>query len=113
MGDARFATCRAIVNAFADEPIETFDREAAPRDASRQNNGTRPDDVVTVEVNLARCRIDAGNRARDQDLRSESPGLLKRTASELVARNATGKPEIVLDPRGRPGLTAWRLALDH
>ena len=56
--------------------------------------------------------IDARDRARDQDLRPEPPGLLERAARKLVARDAAGKAEIVLDARGRPGLAAGRLALD-
>ena len=51
-------------------------------------------------------------RARDQDLRAEAPRLLERTTGQLVARDAAGKSEIVLDPRGRPSLSAGRLALD-
>ena len=55
MGGARFAACRAIVDAFADEPIEAIDREATPRDAGGKNEGPRPDDIVAIEVDLTRC----------------------------------------------------------
>ena len=85
MGGARFAACRAIVDALADQPIEAVDREATPRDASGENDGPRPDDVVAIEVNLTRCRIDASDRARDQNLRPEPPCLLECAARELVA----------------------------
>ena len=72
MGSARFAACRTVINTFADKPIEADDLEAAPRDASGKNDGPRPDDVVAIEVNLTRFRIDSSDRARDQNLRPES-----------------------------------------
>src|SRR6266404_2982998 len=50
--------------------------------------------------------------ARDQDLRPEAPRLHQRAARQLVPRDAAGKSEIVFDPRGGPGLTSRRLALD-
>ena len=52
MGGARFAACRAIVDALADQPIEAVDREATPRDAGGKNDGPRPDDIVAIEENL-------------------------------------------------------------
>ena len=87
--------------------------EATPRDAGGENDGPRPDDVVAIEADLTRCRIDAGDRARDQYLRPEPPCLLQRAARKLVARDAAGEAEIVLDARRRPGLASGRLALDH
>ena len=113
MGSARFAACRAIVDTFADKPIEAVDREAAPRDASGKNDRPRPDDIVAIEVNLTRFRIEASDRARDQNFRPEPPCLLQCAARELVARDAAGEAEIVLDARGHAGLTSGRLALHH
>ena len=63
MGRARFAASRSVVDTLADEPFEAFDREAAPRDASCKNYGPRLDDIVVIEVNLTRFRIDAGERS--------------------------------------------------
>ena len=85
---ARFAARGAVVDALADEPIEAVDREAAPRDAGGENDRSRPDDIVAVEGDFARRRIDAGDRARDQDFRAEPPRLLQRAARKLVARDA-------------------------
>src|SRR4030095_6366907 len=113
VGGARFAACRAIVDALADQPIEAVDRQTTPRDPSGKNDGPRPDDIVAIEDNLSRRRIDASTRARDQYLRPEPPGLLECAARKLVARDAAGKAEIVLDARRRPGLTSGRLALHH
>src|SRR3990172_1499339 len=101
MGRTRFAACRSIVNTLADEPIEAVDREAAPRDASCKNDGSRLDDIGAIEVNLTRFRIDASDRARDQNLRPEPPCLLECPTREFVARDAAGEAEIVLDARGR------------
>ena len=112
MRGAGLAARGAVVDALADQPIEAVDREAPPGDAGRENERSRADDVAAVEEHLARRRIDAGDRARDQDLRPEPPRLLQRAAGQLVAGDAAGKAEIVLDPRRRPGLSAGRLALD-
>ena len=57
--------------------------------------------------------VDPRDRAGDEDLGAEPPRLLQRAARQLVARHARGEAEVVLDPRGRAGLAAGRLALDH
>jgi hypothetical protein len=77
VGGARFAARRAIVDALADQPIEAVDRQATPRYASGKNDGPPPDNIVAIEANLPRCRIDTSNRARDQYLRPEPPCLLE------------------------------------
>ena len=71
------------------------------------------DDIVAIEINLTRCRVDASDRARDQYLRPKPPCLLECAAGKLVARDATGEAEIVLDARRRPGLASGGLALHH
>ena len=61
-------------------------------------------------------RVVGSMRATERVTRISAPSrsrLLQRAARELVARDAAGEPEIVLDPRRRPGLAAGRLALDH
>ena len=58
-------------------------------------------------------RVDAGDRAGDEDLGPEPVRLLERPLRELVPGDARREAEIVLDPRGRAGLSAGRLALDH
>src|SRR4030095_1219569 len=62
VGGARFAPCRAVVDALADEPIEAVDREATPGDAGSENDGSCPDDVAAAEVDLTRFRIHWGDR---------------------------------------------------
>ena len=57
-------------------------------------------------------RVDARDRARDEDLGAEPPRLLQRAARQLVARHARREAEVVLDPRRGAGLAAGRLALD-
>ena len=97
MGAGRFAACRPVVDALADEPVEAVDRDTAPRDAGGKDHGSRADDIVAIEVNLPRFRIEAGNGARDQNLRAEAPCLIECAAREFVAGNPTGKAEIVFD----------------
>ena len=82
---ACFAACRAIVDALADQPVEAVDRQATPRHAGGKNDGPPPDDIVAIEANLTRCRIDTSDRARDQYLRPEPPCLLERAARQFVA----------------------------
>ena len=60
-------------------------------------------------------RVAGSMRATERVTRISAPSrlrLLERAAGKLVARDAAGKAEIVLDPRGRAGLSAGRLALD-
>ena len=92
MGSARFAACRAIVDAFADEPIEAIDRESTPCDAGRENERPRPDDIAAIEVDLTRARIDASDGPRDQNLRPSRFACCN-------ARLASSSPET---PLGNP-----------
>src|SRR5205814_358856 len=103
----------AVEDTLPCQALEALDAELAPRDAAREDDRLRAQDVAAVEVHVARRGVDPRDRARHEDLGTEPPRLLKRAARELVARDACGKPEVVLDPRRRPGLAARRLALDH
>ena len=94
---AHLAARGAVVDALADQPIEAVDGEAPPRDAGGEDQRPRPHDVAAVEEHFARRRIDARDRARDQDLRPEAARLLERPARQLVAGDAAGEAEIVLD----------------
>src|SRR6185437_3566464 len=109
----RLAAGRAVGDALAGELVAALDVEPAPGDAARQDDRARPQDVAAVEVHLAGGRVDARDRPGDQYLGAEPAGLLERSAGELVARDARGEAEIVLDPRRRARLPARRLALDH
>ena len=71
------------------------------------------EDVAAVEVHLARRGVDPRDRPRHEHLGAEAPRLLQRAARQLVAGDARGEAEVVLDPRRRAGLAAGRLALDH
>ena len=113
MGGARLAARRAVVDALADQPVEAVDREATPGDAGGEDDGPRPD-ARRRRGRLARVAGSMPATERVTRISApEPPRLLERAARELVARDAAREAEIVLDPRGRPGLTAGRLALDH
>ena len=43
---------------------------------------------LTVEVDMTRSRVDAGDRAGDQDLRPEALGLMERAVRESVPGHA-------------------------
>ena len=69
-------------------------------------------DVAAVEMHLTGRRVDARDRARDENLGAEPTRLLQRSTRELVAGDARRESEVVLDPGRRPGLAAWSLPLD-
>ena len=97
---------------FPHEPVEAVDAEAPPGDAAGEDDRAGAQHVAAVEVHVARRGVDPGDRPGDEDLRPEPAGLLQRPARQLVAGHAGREPEVVLDPRGRAGLTAGSLALD-
>ena len=70
-------------------------------------------DLVAVQRDLLRSRVDAEDVAGDQDLRPQAFRLVERAHRQIVAGDAIGEPEVVLDPRGGPGLPAGCLALHH
>jgi hypothetical protein len=95
----RLAACRAVGDALAGEAVEPLERQPPPRDAAGQDDRPRPDDVAAVEVHLAGLGVDPRDRPRDEDLGAEPACLLQRAARELVAGDAGGEAEVVLDPR--------------
>src|SRR5262245_44267349 len=112
--DHRLASRGPVVDALAEEAIHALDAEPTPLDTRREDD--RPRDhalapVDAVQEDLARRRIDVGDRARDQDLRPETLRLLERPPRQLVPGDAPRKSEIVLDPRGGLRLTSRRFAL--
>src|SRR5262249_30286223 len=113
MRGARLAARRPVVDAFADQPLESLDGQPAPGDATGQNDGPRLDRFPAVEKDLASCRIEPRHGAGHDDLAAETPRLAQRAARELIARYATGEAQIVLDARGGSRLPTGCLALDH
>ena len=92
------------------KPSTARRRHATPH---ATHDRSRLEDVAAVEEHAAALGVDPLDRARDEDLRAEPAGLLERAARQLLARDARGKAEVVLDPRRGAGLPAGRLALDH
>ncbi len=112
VGGCRLAASRTVEDALSGKPVDPLDGQAPPRDAAREDDRPRSEDVAAVEVYLAGRGIDARDRPRHDDLRAEPPRLPQRTARQLVAGDTSWKAEIVLDPRRRPRLTARSLAFD-
>ena len=114
LGRARLAARRAVVHALADaagrSPSMARRRQVTPVARMMVARAHR---VAAVEdaprASPDRCATTA---ARHQDLRAQPARLLQRAAGELVARDAAGKAEVVLDARRGPRLAARRLALD-
>ncbi len=82
-------------------------------DSAGEDDRPRAQDVTGVEVQLAIRGVDPGDRPGDEDLGAQPPRLPQRAARQLVAGDARGEAEVVLDPGGGAGLAAGRLALDH
>ena len=79
--------------------VEAGNVELPPRDAAGEHDRAPVQHVAAVQVDLVALAVDARDRARDEDLRAESPRLLERAPGELVAGHAGGEAEVVLDPR--------------
>src|SRR5438876_47201 len=52
------ATCRAVGDALAAEPVEAVDRQLPPRDAAGEDDRPRPQHVAAVEVDLTGRGVD-------------------------------------------------------
>src|SRR5262245_24097426 len=92
-----FAARCPVVDTLADESVEPLGAEASPRDTCGEDEGPRPHDLAAVEKHFTRRRIDALDRPGHDDFRTQPPGLLQRAARQLIARDATGESEVVLD----------------
>ena len=73
----RLAARRAVEDALPREAVEALDREPPPRHAAGEDDRLRAQDVAAVQMDVARRRVDAGDRARDEDLGAEPPRLLE------------------------------------
>ena len=62
---------------------------------------------------MSRRRVDAGDRAGDEDLGAESLCLLEGAYRERFSGHTGGEAEVVLDLGRRAGLATGCLALDH
>ena len=88
----RLAAGRAVVDALADQPVDARDREVPPGHAGGEDDRARAQLVAAVEVDLSRARVDAGDRARDQDLRAQAARLLERALASSSPETPAGKP---------------------
>src|SRR5215470_18547808 len=107
-----FAACRSVVDTSSDEAIEALDGKAPPAHASGENDGPCADHLIAIEKDLAARRLDPRNGASHENLGAESPCLLESAAGELIAGDASGKSEIILDARGCSRLPSRGFALD-
>src|SRR5260221_9760590 len=101
-----FAARGPIVDTLAEKSINAIDSDATPRDTRGKNEGSCPNDVITIEKHFARLRIDAGDGACDQNFRPQPLRLPQGATGKFVSRDSAGKSKIVLNPRRRPGLSA-------
>src|SRR3954447_19258118 len=100
---------RGVVHARTGEPLDVLGVQCPPPRAGGHDDraGERVLPVVEVEADepLRTAReLDRAVKAREH--RVEAPRLQRRLAGELGAGDAGREPDVVLDPRARPGLTA-------
>ena len=96
----------AIEDPSPGELVEAWGIELPPRDAAREDDRARAQDVAAVEVDAVRGGVDARDLPRDDDLGAEPPRLQQRASRQRVAGDARREAEVVLDPRRRPGLAS-------
>ena len=68
LSDARFAACRSIEYALAEQPVEAVRVQTTPAHPRRDNDGARIQDLLIVKEDAAGLRIDADNLARHENL---------------------------------------------
>ena len=81
------------IQALPDQPVEALDRQATPRHARGENDGPGPNEVVAIEENLTRRRIDSGLTERVTSISAP------RRFACWSARLASSSPET---PLGKP-----------
>src|SRR5258705_10487154 len=91
MSPRGFTPRRSVIDALADELVETFDSEMTPGDAGRKNDCACTEEIAIIEINVVRRGINARNGARNQNLRSKAPCLLKGPTCKLITGDAARK----------------------
>ena len=115
--ELRLHTGGGVVHAGTLEARQVLDREAPVFDAAG-------DDDRACEQGLAvpvaeqhavglLVAVDPDRRLGDQYLRPELLRLIVRASRQFLAGDPERKPEIVLDARARPRLTARRVRFNH
>src|SRR4029077_11885291 len=104
---------RAVGDALPNEAVAAVDQQLPPRDAAGDDDRACAEHVASIQVHLSTGRVEPVDRPGDQDLRAESLRLPQRPISQLLARDSGREAEVVLDPRGGPGLASRRVALDN
>ena len=92
------------------EPRQTLDRQPPVLGAAGDDHGARRDPLPVADLDRIRLAIAGEPRGApgDHHLRAELLRLRVRAPRQLLARDPRRKAEVVLDPRARAGLAAWR-----
>ena len=104
-----------VVHARALEVLETPHVELAVARSGGDHNGARADGRPVVEPNgvVAVIALEPDGRGRKLKVGSELLGLDDGALGQFAAGKTGGKPEVVLDPRRRRGLSAAGDGVDH
>ena len=90
---------RAVHDAGALEPREFGQRRLAIAGAAGDDDRSRPHDLAAGELHLVgrRSAVETDRASRDRHLRAELLALHQRASRQVLAGDAGGKPEVVLD----------------
>jgi hypothetical protein len=111
----RLAPRRSVVDAGSDERLDRRIAEPAIGHAGRDQHGARAQlaPVGQRHDSVAALGGQGRHASHEDEVRAEDGGLAERSHRELLAADSPREAEVVADHRGRAGLTARSLALDH
>ena len=111
----RLGQRRTVEHAPTGQLLGPLGIELTVRNAGRENHRVRADRIAVGESDRARWSIylEPDDVAGGDELGAEFHRLPPRAISELRARYAVGKAEVVLDARTLPGLPAGGDSLDQ
>src|SRR5215469_17133738 len=104
----RLAVDRTVEDARADQGFQPRNAKAPPGDARREDYcpGRRVRATGDMHQVIVVPALDSGGGLRENHVRAEHPGLLTRSASELMTADTVREARIVPDHGAAPGLTA-------
>ena len=106
---------RAVENAGADQRLQAWHPQAAPRYAGRDDDSLGGDPMAVGELHhvLPAHAFQAHGGLREHHVRAEHPGLLARPAGEVMPADAMREAGIVPDHRAVSRLAARNGLLQH
>src|SRR5262249_57825469 len=98
VGRRRLALGGAVRDASAQQSTASVQLEPPPGNPAGDDDRAAVQHVAGVEMHLPLLRVDPADLPGDEDLCAEALRLLECAAGELLAADARGKAQVVLDP---------------